>query len=164
MLYTHIYIYLLGESFRVFFLPILPYLESIINIEFYRVRCISLGKIISYPMTELQLTQQCAIAFNHQFPNFRDNLYRIKNELDNHPRKSNRDKMIQLAENKATGVKNGISDFVLIDKDGNSNWIELKLPNEKQSSAQIVFQSIVKKYHVCYSVEEFIYLCKLILN
>ncbi len=110
-------------------------------------------------MTELQFTAACAKEFNHKFPIYRDNLYRIKNELDNHPRKSALDKMKQLAENKATGVRNGVADLLLIDLNGNSIWIELKLPNGSQSTEQKKFQSIVKNYYLCYSVEQFLQIC-----
>jgi hypothetical protein len=115
-------------------------------------------------MTELQLTQQCYLAFNRKFSQYLNNLFRIKNELDNHPRKTQRDKMIQLSENKATGVRKGIADFVLINKTGGSVWLELKLPKEKQSEEQVLFQNLVLEYYVCYSVEEFITLCEKILK
>ena len=88
-------------------------------------------------------------------------MYRIKNELDNHPRKSQLDKMKQLAENKATGVRNGIADFVLLDQEGNSIYIELKVGNNPQSPEQKIFQSKAKTYYLAYSVEDFINICTL---
>jgi hypothetical protein len=84
--------------------------------------------------------------------------------LDNHPRKTVKDKMIQLSENAATGVRKGIADFVLIDLNGNSIWIELKLPNETQSKEQKEFEQIVNKYYIAYTVDQFINICKTHIN
>lgn len=104
-------------------------------------------------MNELQLTQQCFLHYNKEYRGKR--LFRIKNELDNHPRKSQLDKIKQLSENKATGVNKGIADFVFIDSNGDSHWIELKVDDGKQSPEQKDFQAIVKNYYICRSLEDF---------
>ena len=111
-------------------------------------------------MTELQLQAQCYKAFNAKFANNRNSIYRIKNELDNHARHTTQSKMIQLSENKATGVRKGISDFCIIDNNGDSHWIEIKIDNGTQSPEQKTFQSLVKNYHLAYSVQEFIKICE----
>jgi hypothetical protein len=115
-------------------------------------------------MNELKFQAECYKAFNANFPNYRNNIYRIKNELDNHGKHSAQSKMIQLSENKATGVRKGISDFCVIDAIGNSHWIELKLPNGIQSEEQKAFSSIVKNYYLVYSVDEFMQVCNKIFN
>ena len=114
-------------------------------------------------MTELKLQAACYKEFNHTFQNHRKHLYRIKNELDNHPRKSQKDRILQLAENKATGIQRGIADFVLIDNFGQSHWIELKIENGTQSIEQQYFEKIVKNYKIVKSISEFIKHCESIL-
>jgi hypothetical protein len=118
-----------------------------------------------YPtMNELQFQAKCAKAYNEAFPKYRNNLYRIKNELDNHPRKMPKDRIKQLGENASTGVRPGISDFVLIDPAGDSHWIELKIEGGKQSTEQKAFQEIVRHYYVVFDLDTFIELCRLILK
>jgi len=114
-------------------------------------------------MNELQFQAKCTKLYNEAFPKYRNNLYRIKNELDNHPRKMPKDRIKQLGENQATGVRPGIADFVLIDPAGDSHWIELKIEGGKQSTEQKAFQEIVRHYYVVFDLETFIELCRLIL-
>ena len=94
-------------------------------------------------------------------------LFRIKNELDNHPRKTVRDRMIQLSENKSTGIVEGVSDFCLVLHDGRVAWIELKIPGGQQSPDQKVWEvKLLLRGHqdfICWSVDEFIELCKKLL-
>lgn len=110
-------------------------------------------------MTELKLTELCAKAFNKNFPLHRTRLFRIKNELDNHPRKSPLDRAKQLSENQATGVRAGIADFVLIDNNGKSNWIELKLEDGVQSQEQKIFEAMVNSYKIVRNVQDFLQYC-----
>lgn len=110
-------------------------------------------------MTELKLQSECYKAFNAKYKDYRNNIYRVKNELDNHGRHTSQSKMIQLSENKATGVRKGISDFCIIDTNGDSHWVELKIDDGKQSQEQKEFQKLVKHYYIAYSVEEFMEVC-----
>lgn len=110
-------------------------------------------------MTELKLQSECYKAFNLKYKDFRNNIYRIKNELDNHGRHSTQSKIIQLSENKATGVRKGISDFCVIDLNGDSHWIELKIDKGIQSKEQKDFQKLVKNYYIAYNVDDFIKIC-----
>lgn len=115
-------------------------------------------------MNELQFQAKCAKIYNEMFPQYRNNLYRIKNELDNHPRKMPKDRFKQLSENVSTGVRPGISDFVLIDKKGAAHWIELKIEGGKQSADQKEFQQLVQHYYVVFDLETFIETCKSIMQ
>jgi len=115
-------------------------------------------------MNELQFQAKCTKLYNEKFPKYRNNLYRIKNELDNHPRKMPKDRIKQLGENAATGVRSGIADFVLIDKAGAAHWIELKIAGGKQSADQKEFQKIVQNYYLVFDLEAFIEICKTIMQ
>lgn len=95
-------------------------------------------------MNELQLQAKCYQWFHNTYPKLRGRLRRIKNELDNHPRKTQRDKMVQLSENKATGVVEGDSDLYFIDT--KNTYIELKVEKGVQSDAQKEFEALVKSF------------------
>lgn len=93
--------------------------------------------------TELQFQSACYLWFNNTYrtTNLLGRLRRIKNELDNHPRKTQTQRMTQLNENKCTGVIPGDSDFYWIDR--RITFIELKLPSNTQSDDQHTFEDMV---------------------
>lgn len=93
----------------------------------------------------------------NEFPRERGWLRRVKNELDNHPRKTQRDITIQLSENKATGIVRGTWDmFYMVQP---FVWIEFKIGNNTLSEDQKLFQkrgeSIGQFFFVVYSREQF---------
>lgn len=113
--------------------------------------------------TELNLTAKCTQWFWNTYPHQRGRLRRIKNELDNHPRKTKLDIMKQLNENKATGIISGDSDLYFIDH--KNHYIELKLLHGVQSKEQRVFQLLVESYgHYYWVVRSFDDFKKLIVN
>lgn len=92
-------------------------------------------------MTELQIQAKCWLWHWNAFPWNQELLRRIKNELDNHPRKSAQDIKIQLSENKATGIRPGTPDFMYLINP--MVWIEMKAPKGIQSKEQKEFQEVV---------------------
>lgn len=116
-------------------------------------------------MTELQFQAKCYQHFHNTYHVHRGRLRRIKNELDNHPYKTKRERMIQLSENKATGVIPGDSDFYFIAKN-KIVYIELKI-EAAQSIDQKVFERLVKsyghEYFIVRTLEEFDELIKKII-
>lgn len=90
------------------------------------------------------------------FPGERGWLRRVKNECDNHPRKTQLDFKKQLSENKATGVVAGTWDmFYMRDP---FIWIEFKVTTGL-TDAQIEFmirgQDIGHHFFVVKSIEQF---------
>jgi site-specific DNA-adenine methylase len=80
-------------------------------------------------------------------------LFRIKNELDNHPYKSKQDIFKQLSENKATGVISGPADFIY-QLPNIVAYIELKVNGNGQSKEQKEFETKVRKRKMIYVVCE----------
>lgn len=109
--------------------------------------------------SELKLTAVCAQWFWNSFPESRGMLVRVKNELDNHPYKKPEEKMKQLAENKATGIFAGPSDFYLILPQSIVIFIELKIEGGTQSKEQRAWEGklLVRghDYFIVYNFEEF---------
>lgn len=108
-------------------------------------------------MTELQFQSKCYLWFHNTFPKERQMLFRVKNELDNHPYKKQLDIKKQLSENKATGVISGPSDFVYV-LPGIVVFIELKLEarqsdDQKEFDKKVVAREML--YYLIYSFEEF---------
>lgn len=93
--------------------------------------------------SELKFQADCFKHFHNNYPAHRGRLRRIKNELDNHPYKTAQQRMKQLAENKATGVIPGDSDFYWVAE--RNTYIELKV-DAQQSPAQKQFQELVESY------------------
>lgn len=116
-------------------------------------------------MTELRFQHDCYRHFWNNFPKYRKRLRRIKNELDNHPYKKPDDRMKQLAENKATGVVPGDSDFYFVAE--KNHYIELKV-DAAQSDAQKEFQQLVTSYghfyYIVKTLEQFDSLIKMIIH
>lgn len=85
-------------------------------------------------------------------------LIRIKNELDSHGAKTVRQRVVQLAENKATGIVPGAADF-LYSTFGTCVWIECKYGVGVQSDEQIAFQLAMETlghfYFVVTTLEQF---------
>lgn len=108
-------------------------------------------------MNELRLQSECFQWFHNTYPQYRQLLFRVKGELDNHPRKTQIDTMKQLAENKATGIVPGVSDFVLALR--KIHFIELKIGKNTQQQNQIDFQRKIEamghEYAVLRSLQEF---------
>lgn len=95
---------------------------------------------------ELKLqSQMFQWAQNNVFKS-RGRLFRIKNELDNHPRKNPLDIRKQLAENKATGILPGVADFGLLMPNGQTVWIEVKTDTGSQSRVQSTWQQHVQTF------------------
>lgn len=113
--------------------------------------------------TELKFTATCTQWFWNTYPTHRGRLRRIKNELDNHPYKTQKEKIIQLSENKATGIVPGDSDLYWIDF--KMAYIELKLPGKTQSPEQIAYMHLVRSYgHDYYVIDTFADFKNLIVN
>lgn len=106
---------------------------------------------------ELKLQAACFQSFHNKYPQHRGKLFRVKNELDNHPYKKKEDIYKQLNENKATGVISGPSDFILVLRA--VCFIELKVDNGRQSKPQEDFQAMATGYGHLYflvwTLEEF---------
>lgn len=106
-------------------------------------------------MTELQLQADCWRWYRNTFHNKK--LRRIKNELDNHPRKNSSDIKKQLSENKATGIEPGTPDFMYLSTP--MVWIEMKIEGGIQSPEQKEFQllaeSLKHHYFIIFSFVEF---------
>jgi hypothetical protein len=107
---------------------------------------------------ELIMQSKCTQWAWNTYPEHRGRLRRIKNELDNHPRKSKMDIIKQLSENKATGVVPGDSDLYFIDRI--ITYIELKIPIDgRQSLEQKKFQQLVEscghRYRIIRTLQEF---------
>lgn len=103
---------------------------------------------------ELKLQSQCYQWFHNTYPSERKMLFRIKNELDNHPYKTKADIFKQLSENKATGVVDGVADFCFL-LFGKTAFIELKVKGNKQSEAQKSFEVMVlMRQHEYYVIED----------
>jgi cytidylate kinase len=85
--------------------------------------------------------------------------------LDNHPYKTKQERMIQLAENKATGILPGDSDFYFIAE--KNHYIELKV-DAAQSEAQKEFQLLVESfghfYYIVKTIEQFDNTIKMIIH
>lgn len=68
---------------------------------------------------------------------------------------------------KVPGVLRGVSDLILVLPQGRVLFIELKLPTNKQTPAQVLFQKRVTnldhQYIVCYSLTQFKEICNSIL-
>lgn len=115
--------------------------------------------------TELKFQAQCYQHFHNNYRKYRGHLRRIKNELDNHPYKTAQQRMKQLAENKATGVIPGDSDFYFIGE--RNTYIELKV-DAQQSPAQKEFQQLVERcghsYYIVRTLEQFDKLIKQIIH
>lgn len=94
--------------------------------------------------SEIQLQAFLFQWFFNEYPQYRGRLRRIKNELDNHPRKSKLDKYKQLNENKATGCIPGDSDLYWIAQ--RITYIELKIPTGTQSDEQKAFSNTVSAF------------------
>lgn len=91
---------------------------------------------------ELKMQAQFFQWHWNTYPNKRKCLFRIKNEMDNFPPKKQMDIYKQLSENKATGVVDGVSDMILVDRA--VYFIELKTLIGRQSESQREFQRIVE--------------------
>lgn len=94
--------------------------------------------------TELRLQAACSQWFWNTHIKHRKRLRRIKNELDNHPYKTKQERMIQLNENKSTGIIPGDSDFYFVDMP--ILYIELKTETGTQSDEQKEFEQLVKSF------------------
>lgn len=108
--------------------------------------------------SELKLTAECFQWFHNNYSEQRGLLVRVKNELDNHPYKTSTDRMKQLAENKATGIISGASDFYLV-LQNSVIFVELKVgtgtQSEKQKQWELLVQQYGHRYVVIYSLEKF---------
>lgn len=107
--------------------------------------------------SELKMQAICFQWFHNTYPQYRKLLFRVKNEMDNHPYKQKSDIFKQLAENKATGVVDGAPDFMLLLR--RTCCIELKVAGGRQSDAQKEFEakatSMGHLYFVVWTFEEF---------
>lgn len=110
---------------------------------------------------ELRLQALCFQWHWNTFPQKRGRLRRIKNELDNHA--GGKHRMIQLAENKATGIVAGTPDFMLLHE--GVHFIEMKTDTGKLSDAQKEFVGMCAEegvlVHVAHNFEQF---CAIIYN
>lgn len=101
-------------------------------------------------MTELQMQAQCVTWFWNTFPAWRKMLHCNMNNSFNR---------IKGAEAKSLGVAPGVSDLEFIDFNGVVWFIELKLPDGKQSDDQKDFQRKLEerghKYVIIFSFVEF---------
>lgn len=106
-------------------------------------------------MTELQLQAKCWQWYWNKYKDKR--LRRIKNELDNHPRKTQKDFWAQIAENKASGIIAGTPDFMFLSSP--MIWIEMKIDKGVLSDDQKEFRDFVMSighmFFVCWTMEEF---------
>lgn len=95
--------------------------------------------LLGNKMNELQLQAQCWQWYHNTYHDTL--LRRIKNELDNHPRKSRFDSVKQLQENLATGITRGTPDFMFLSTP--MIWIEMKIGNGTLSDEQKDFRDTV---------------------
>lgn len=100
--------------------------------------------------TELQMQSQCTTWFWNTFPSWRGMLHCNMNNSFNR---------IDGAKSKALGVVKGVADLEFIDYNGVVWFIELKLPDGKQSEDQKDFQRKLEdrghKYLIIRSFNEF---------
>lgn len=105
-------------------------------------------------MTELQYQAECWRWHYNAFPTERGLLCRIKNELDNHPRKTQKDRILQLAENKATGVRSGVWDFLYMIYP--TIWIECKMGKNdltpEQKEFRVIGEILGHEFYVAYDI------------
>lgn len=106
---------------------------------------------------ELIMQAKCCDWHQREYPAERGWLRRVKNELDNHPRKTQFDVYKQISENKATGIVKGTWDmFYMIDP---FVWLEAKIGNNGLSPEQEAFRArgleIGHQFFVFYTIEEF---------
>lgn len=120
--------------------------------------------------SELHYQVDCFQWFHNDpyYAIYRRLLFRIKNELDNHPYKNHKDRMVQISENQASGVISGPSDFVFAAVNP-IVFIELKLTPNVQSKEQKDFMNKVRaaghRYELCYdTLENFQNLIRFLLN
>lgn len=101
-------------------------------------------------MTEAKLQADCTQWFWNEYHSERQMLHHNDNNSENR---------IKGAIKKALGVVEGVSDLELITPIGKVIFIELKLPGEIQSKAQIKFMYKVQDrghiYVIIYTFEEF---------
>lgn len=115
-------------------------------------------------MTELQFMAKCYMWFQEKLPEYRGQLFRVKNELDNKTvtfgrewtgtrwkAKLSEKDVRQLNENQTTGVYPGVSDFIFVGR-GFVAFIELKIPGGYQSQDQKDWQKLVQNYEHPYYV------------
>lgn len=89
---------------------------------------------------ELKLMNECWIWFHNECQHLKGRFRRVKNELDDHPPKSQLDIMKQLNENKMTGVVPGTWDAFFMDEV--ICWFEFKVGNNQLSPEQEEFMEI----------------------
>lgn len=108
-------------------------------------------------MEELKMQQKCFMWHQEVYYMERGWLRRVKNELDNHPRKSQADVYKQLSENKATGIVKGTWDmFYMRDP---IIWFEAKIGKNILSPEQEAFRmrgiELGWMFFVFYTIDEF---------
>lgn len=115
--------------------------------------------------SELSMQARLYKWCHNTYPQTIDLLFRVKNELDNHPRKLPQDRMKQVSENLATGIRPGVSDFVLVWY--KIHFIELKIIGGRQSPDQKEFERKVTEkghlYHLVWTDDQFMDLIKSII-
>jgi hypothetical protein len=87
----------------------------------------------------------------------RGKCFRIKNELDNHPKKTFQQMQAQLAENRGTGITKGIWDELIMRTP--RTWIEFKFGKNGLSQEQKQFMEIGlelgDEFHIARTLNEY---------
>lgn len=110
----------------------------------------------SHGRPEMRLQSECIRLAWNEFPETRNRLFHVKNELE----RPDANAMLG-AKARATGIVRGVSDLILMKKRGQYGalCIEMKTETGRQSSFQKSWQSIIEqegyKYVLCRSVEQF---------
>lgn len=112
--------------------------------------------------TEAHLQKECYMWFYNKYTRV-DPRYKfayIQNEFDAFGRKTEKERILQGSINKAMGQCKGISDCIVFMPYGVAIFIEFKNGSNKQSTAQVAFESDISSsgfdYHVCYTLDRFI--------
>lgn len=89
---------------------------------------------------ELKLQHECWVYWHDKMQHHKGKFRRVKNELDNYPRKTKTQMFQQLNENKMTGVVPGTWDGFFMTKP--IVWVEFKIPPNGLSEEQKEFKRI----------------------
>lgn len=99
---------------------------------------------------EGRLQAICFLSHWNHYPQFRGRLFAINNNSLN---------AIQGAQNKAKGVVKGTADMCYLRPEKGLLFMEFKLPGQKQSKKQVIFEKIVRSdghdYAVIYTEDQF---------